>query len=771
MTSSRMQTAALLYARLGYAVFPIHEPVFDEDGRLAGCTCEEYRHSDECARKHPHLHLEPDQHCTSPGKCPRVRWKEKSTTDPATIRAWWRLWPSANIGIDCGKSRLVVVDADAYKPDFAGGDVLGLAETVAAVTGGGGWHEWYRQPEGKTYRNSDGLPAGVDVRGAGGYIVAPPSVHNSGARYEFAEGRKPVQLQPAPLPAELAALLDAAEERTAHRRQEFAGLRVTPDLERAAALLRQLAPWRADDYAPWVTVGMALHHEFNGSESALALWDSWSRTSGKYHDGEPRAKWQTFHAGRGVTMGTVVYMALQDSPPEPRPPAGTWAPARSYIKGQSFAGVVPAHLQSARGYRTDATDTRLADAIVDIVEAEGRRIIRPGFAALRDRAGLGSLETVGKGLERLRGWFVELDHGDPGDPVTVALVWGYDVARKSNTSIATGAAGDTRIDTLEGSIRFTRDELFPDYSRHKGADPYLGGASKWARGQAAAHGFERVAQAVDAGVLKPALGESVLRVLDALAEHGAMTRRELVDATGKTPGAVARATLAAEVGGYVEAYREGPRAPKVYSLADGAQAQIEADAQTMVTHWLALERKDRDLRARESWLDRALRQVAAGQRPESERARHVRALAEVAAWRYELNAYLHPEWSVEELRRRVTRPSRGTAPSATTAATAPQGAALWPVDGEKGRPRAGTAAQWAAALARGRQRAEPVAQPTAGDLWRRREYAEGKAAAQANWPALNAWATAQHGPGWWTRMDETDVLGQWRVYQAAGVQP
>ena len=46
------------------------------------------------------------------GKDPRVRWREDSTTDAATIRGWWTRWPDAGIGVDCGKSVLVVVDLD-----------------------------------------------------------------------------------------------------------------------------------------------------------------------------------------------------------------------------------------------------------------------------------------------------------------------------------------------------------------------------------------------------------------------------------------------------------------------------------------------------------------------------------------------------------------------------------------------------------------------------------------------------------------------------------
>ena len=128
-----------------------------------------------------------------------IRWREASTTDPETIRAWWKRWPKANIGLDCGKSGLVVLDFDAGKPEFAGDDLLEAVfriPTAHAATGGGGYHFFFRQPEGEPLGNRRGdLPAGVDVRGVGGYVVLPPSVHPSGGRYTWLDDG-----EPAPLP-------------------------------------------------------------------------------------------------------------------------------------------------------------------------------------------------------------------------------------------------------------------------------------------------------------------------------------------------------------------------------------------------------------------------------------------------------------------------------------------------------------------------------------------------------------------------------------------
>ena len=101
-------------------------------------------------------------------------------------------------------SGLVVVDVDVRH----GGDgsLEGLEReygrvgtTVECLTGGGGRHLYFAHPGG-LIRNKVGLAGGVDLRGDGGYVVAPPSVHSSGIRYEWAEGRNPGSAALAPLP-------------------------------------------------------------------------------------------------------------------------------------------------------------------------------------------------------------------------------------------------------------------------------------------------------------------------------------------------------------------------------------------------------------------------------------------------------------------------------------------------------------------------------------------------------------------------------------------
>ncbi|MER3407680.1 MAG: DNA primase, partial [Nitrososphaera sp.] len=97
-------------------------------------------------------------------------------------------------------SGLVVLDVD-------GNDDVGrpFPDTPTARTRSG--HHWYFAHPGGQVPNAVRLLPGLDVRGDGGYVVAPPSEHPSGQRYTWVEGRSPWNLPPAPLPDWLRELL------------------------------------------------------------------------------------------------------------------------------------------------------------------------------------------------------------------------------------------------------------------------------------------------------------------------------------------------------------------------------------------------------------------------------------------------------------------------------------------------------------------------------------------------------------------------------------
>jgi len=174
-----LTTLAEAYAHRGWPVFPLHSPTQD-----SGCDCR--RDCGRNAAKHPRT-----QHGVL-----------DATTDSETVARWWRMWPMANIGLATGaRSGLVVLDVDPK----AGGD-RSLADLIArhgplpstptVWTGGGGLHYYFAMPASSVRNSASTLGAGLDMRGDGGYVVAPPSVHSSRQPYVWA-----VACDPVPLPA------------------------------------------------------------------------------------------------------------------------------------------------------------------------------------------------------------------------------------------------------------------------------------------------------------------------------------------------------------------------------------------------------------------------------------------------------------------------------------------------------------------------------------------------------------------------------------------
>ena len=108
-------------------------------------------------------------------------------------------------------SGLVVLDID---PKHEGIDSLeqlqhthgSLPRTLQATTGSGGLHLYFAHPGG-IIRNRVGVAIGIDVRGDGGYVVAPPSIHPNGRSYSWRPGHGPADLAPAPLTGWLLGLL------------------------------------------------------------------------------------------------------------------------------------------------------------------------------------------------------------------------------------------------------------------------------------------------------------------------------------------------------------------------------------------------------------------------------------------------------------------------------------------------------------------------------------------------------------------------------------
>lgn len=162
--------AAIKYATIGFAVFPLH-------GLRADATC-------DCGHN-----------CDQAGKHPLVKGWQRTIPSVRAAQSTWPAGTRRGIGLLCGpQSGVFAIDVDPRhggerslaKLEHAHGQQL--PDTWRARTGSDGRHLLYRWPDddGPEVRNSAGrLGAGLDVRGAGGYIVLPPTIHKSGHQYTW----------------------------------------------------------------------------------------------------------------------------------------------------------------------------------------------------------------------------------------------------------------------------------------------------------------------------------------------------------------------------------------------------------------------------------------------------------------------------------------------------------------------------------------------------------------------------------------------------------
>ncbi len=252
LADQTMLNIALAYAARGWAVLALW---WGEDGICAcprGSEC-------ESPGKHPIAYIGKRPICPSGVK--------DATIDPELIRLWWARIPDANIGIATGAiSGVIALDND---PRNGGSESLrmledslpdGLPDTPRSLTGSGGEHVLLAHPGIRVanFKGKDWSFPGLDVKGDGGYIVAPPSMHVSGRRYEWDSGFHPEDMPIAAMPPALVQRLTTGATTlslngTSHAVVTAGGtdigsvLEGVPDGERGVMLFRLAAKLRRVD--------------------------------------------------------------------------------------------------------------------------------------------------------------------------------------------------------------------------------------------------------------------------------------------------------------------------------------------------------------------------------------------------------------------------------------------------------------------------------------------------------------------------------------------
>jgi hypothetical protein len=124
----------------------------------------------------------------------RVAWSKQSTTAEGSIKFWWHKWPDDLVGIDLRKSGLLVLDGDQH-PDEDGviendgvealrnlfaDHAYSLRHHPVTRTPRNGVHVFFSNPDNSIGNPKKVMPKGVDVKGAGGLIIAPGTIRHDG---------------------------------------------------------------------------------------------------------------------------------------------------------------------------------------------------------------------------------------------------------------------------------------------------------------------------------------------------------------------------------------------------------------------------------------------------------------------------------------------------------------------------------------------------------------------------------------------------------------
>jgi hypothetical protein len=224
------------------------------------------------------------------------RWG--ATRDASQIAQDFARWPEANIGLPTDADNgFWVLEADTLK---GGHDHDGLAaldaliaqhgplpETRTAESPSGSRHHYFRWPQGLDIRNRTNWPApGIDVRGDGGMVIAPPSQRGDGAYRWISEA------EIADAPAWLLDLVAQPAEDKPRAEAAIDAELLGPlcDIEAAVDVIAN----NDLDWESWNKFGMAIHAASDGSEKGFAAFDTFSAKAGKYDPDSTRAKWLAF---------------------------------------------------------------------------------------------------------------------------------------------------------------------------------------------------------------------------------------------------------------------------------------------------------------------------------------------------------------------------------------------------------------------------------------------------------------------------------------------
>ncbi len=345
---------------------------------------------------------------------PKGTWEPYQTTPPTIADAdRWLAAGTQALAVVCGKVsggvEILDFDIEGYYERWIG--VVGELGSSLPVqrTGGGGIQVAWRCPQPDRNQKLAWHPdptahAGrciaIETRGEGGYALLPPSLHPSGRRYELLSGR--FSDIPHITQAERNYLLDSA-------RSLCQAPRTRQEIERPAPTVSHREPYTgesvidaynaAHDIAQTIEHygytrghGGRYSHPKNKASSGVIVWKSDNKTfnwssndalnSESHGRRQPRAPFDYFcefeHKGdmRAAVKAAAIELGNEQkktAPTEQTFTAHQWIYAsQCWLVGADFAAIIPKHLQSAKGYRTAATDKRAFSAVLNVLGEYGK---------------------------------------------------------------------------------------------------------------------------------------------------------------------------------------------------------------------------------------------------------------------------------------------------------------------------------------------------------------------------------------------------------------
>lgn len=277
--------AALGYAARGWDVFPA------PPGEKKSCKSAEYSNG--------------------------AKWGK--TRDPEQIRRDFQRWPNANVGIPTGADAgFWVVELDTPKGHAVDGIASlhmleekhgKLPPTLMAASPSGSLHHYFKWPDAVVIKNSaSGIGPGIDVRGEGGMVIAPPSVRGDGD-YRW--------LNDNPIADAPQWLIDAAVAASKGNSKGADGAAEDPQasIERIRAAFAVI-PNEKRGWDDWNRCGLALYHATAGSDDGLAVFHAWSSKSKKYDAQATTDRWAHHKTcpPTEIGAGSIFHWADEASP-------------------------------------------------------------------------------------------------------------------------------------------------------------------------------------------------------------------------------------------------------------------------------------------------------------------------------------------------------------------------------------------------------------------------------------------------------------------------